>query len=506
MKFRDLFRFSAQAAAVLVFSGIAVAADAPLLTNTTSFRIPFAVESGGVGQVSGYAVLFASTNGGPLEQVQKVSASAGGFQFEAPGDGLYSFAVRVTDDAGNLVGDAARLQPELQVAVDITAPRVQFQLAETATGQVNISWTTNSNDVDPGAVRLEYAEGINGRWRPLQGASTPSGQTTVQSLPGTSLSVRGFMTDLAGNQGTSTGQIVLSPAMSNAVPESSTVLSGDSTGLSDAGQPTGSQVVGTTPFSSPQYNVASGATTQPYGGQGAFNNASYNAGIPDRYGPNTQPDGQIPGGRQIVNNRVFDIAYQVDDVGPSGVSSVDLFVTENNGGEWFRYDSDIDLQSPFQVDTRGEGTFGFAIRVRNGLGFSEPPPQPGERPSIVILVDQTPPHADLAQPQVLADGHGRVHLTWQIADQNLSAAPVRLESAVSAAGPWTPLFDWQMDERSFEMPIQPGMPTTLHFRLLVRDAAGNVTIAQTTQPLLIDQQRPTARLLRVQPASPTRRF
>ncbi|MEO1982032.1 MAG: hypothetical protein ABGZ24_16050, partial [Fuerstiella sp.] len=475
-------------------------------TNTTSFRIPFAVESAGVGPVSGYAILFASANGGPLEQVQKVAASAGGFQFEAPGDGLYSFAVRVTDNAGIPVGDTGRLQPELQVSVDITAPQFQFQLAETASGQVNISWTTNSQDVDLGSVRLEYAEGINGRWRPLQGASTPSGQTTVQSLPGTSVSVRGFMTDLAGNQGTGTGQIVLSAATPAAVHNAPVVLPESSTGLNDAGQPTGSQVVGTTPFRSQQYNVAGSAATQPYGGQMAFNNASYNAEISDRSRPITQPNGLISGSRQVVNNRVFDIAYQVEDVGPSGVSSVDLFVTENNGGEWFRYDSDIDLQSPFQVDTRGEGTFGFAIRVRNGLGFSEPPPQPGERPGIVILVDQTPPHADLAQPQVLADGQGRVHLTWQIADQNMSAAPVRLESAVSAAGPWTPLFDWQIDERSFEMPIQPGMPTTLHFRLLVRDAAGNVTIAQTTQPVLIDQQRPTARLLRVQPASPIRRY
>ncbi len=505
MKFKNLICFSARAAVVLALSGIA-AADTPLLTNTTSFRIPFAVESVGVGPVSGYAVLFASTNGGPLEQVQKVDASAGGFQFEVAGFGLYSFAVRVTDNAGNLVGDASPLQPELQVSVDITAPRFQFQLAETANGQVNISWKTNSDDVDPGSVRLEYAEGINGRWRPLQGATTSSGQTTVQSLPGTSVSVRGFMTDLAGNKGTGTGQIVLSADTPAAVDNNPIAVSGSSPGLNDAGQPTGLQVVGATPFRSQQYNVTGGTATQPYGSPAAFNHASYSAGIPDHPAPNAQAVGPTPGSTQIVNNRVFDIAYQVEDVGPSGVSEVDLFVTENNGGEWFRYDNDVDLQSPFQVDTRGEGTFGFAIRVRNGLGFSEPPPQPGERPGIVILVDQTPPHAELAQPKVLADGQGRIHLTWQIADQNMSAEPVRLESAVSAAGPWTPLFDWQMDERSFEMPIQPGMPTTLHFRLLVRDTAGNVTIAQTTQPVLIDQQRPTARLLRVQPAAPTRRF
>lgn len=500
MKFRDLIALSVRFAAVVLLSGI-VAADEPLLTNTTSFRIPFAVESAGVGQASGYAVLFASTNGGPLEQVQKQRASAGGFQFEAPGDGLYSFAVRMTDNAGNLVGNPGRLEPELQVLVDITAPTVQFQLAETANGQVNVAWKTSGDDVDPGGLRLEYAEGINGRWRPLHGASTPSGQTTVQSLPGTSVSVRGFVTDLAGNQGSGTGQIVLSAATPAVAADNPAVRSGMQLTSPETGQPTGLQVVGTTPFSSPLQDITNGAAPQA-----PFNNASYNPAISHNSVPEISSDVPTSGSTQVVNNRVFDIPYQIDDVGPSGVSSVDLFVTEDNGREWFRYDSDVDLQSPFQVDTRGEGTFGFAVRVRNGIGFSEPPPQPGERPSIVILVDQTPPTAELAQPQVLADGQGRVRLTWHVEDQNISSAPVRLESAISAAGPWTPLFDWQMDQRSYEMPILSGTPTTLHFRLLARDAAGNVTTAQTAQPVLIDQQRPKARLLRVQPASVTRTY
>ncbi len=81
-----------------------------------------------------------------------------------------------------------------------------------------------------------------------------------------------------------------------------------------------------------------------------------------------------------MNNRVFEIDYTVEDVGPSGVGAVDLFVTEDGGQQWFRYGSDSDLKSPFQVDSMGEGTFGFAVRVRNGLGISDPPPQPGNCP------------------------------------------------------------------------------------------------------------------------------
>jgi hypothetical protein len=63
------------------------------------------------------------------------------------------------------------------------------------------------------------------------------------------------------------------------------------------------------------------------------------------------------GDEQLVNTHVFDVDYQVEDVGPSGVSAVELFVTENGGQQWFRYGNDTDLRSPFQVDAQGEGTF-----------------------------------------------------------------------------------------------------------------------------------------------------
>ena len=45
------------------------------------------------------------------------------------------------------------------------------------------------------------------------------------------------------------------------------------------------------------------------------------------------------------------------------------------------------------------------------------------------------------------------------------------------------------------------MPASIYFRLLARDAAGNIGSAQTSQPVLIDLKRPKARMLGVQSAS-----
>jgi len=194
-------------------------------------------------------------------------------------------------------------------------------------------------------------------------------------------------------------------------------------------------------------------------------------------------------------------------VGPSGVSAVELFVTEDGGQQWFRYGKDVDLRSPFQVDTRGEGTFGFAVRVTNGLGFGDPPPQPGEQPSIVVTVDQTPPDIRLGVPQILINGGGKVQITWQVADSNpISESSVRLEYATNANGPWTPAFDWQADRGGYQLPVDRGFSSNLYFRLSARDAAGNIATRQTLQPVIIDQNRPKARLLRVQPAAFQQKF
>jgi hypothetical protein len=217
--------------------------------------------------------------------------------------------------------------------------------------------------------------------------------------------------------------------------------------------------------------------------------------------PGVLAQSTVPGqaASQLVADSVFNVAYAVEDIGPSGVSSVELFVTEDDGQQWFRYGNDTDLQSPMQVDVQGEGTFGFAIRVRNGVGFIDPPPQPGDRPEIVVTVDRTAPVVEIKMPQVHVSGTASVQLEWNVRDSQQTA--VRLEWASSATGPWVPVFDWQADRGHYEWPVSPNMPHSIHFRLLARDEAGNIGSAQTAQPVLIDLKRPKARMLGVQAVS-----
>lgn len=525
MKFLDLIRIGVRGLAAAALLPAVCVAD-PLMTNTPTFRIPFVVDSANGQAPQGTAILFSSVNGAPLEQVQRVNAAVGGFDFSAPSDGRYAFAVRMTDRYGQLQNEASPLAPELEVIVDTLAPAMDLRLTQTGADSVNVAWSCDS-PVTPGSVRIEYAEGTDGRWQQLEQATEATGNLQIRTSSGTSLSVRGFLTDLAGNEGTGTGQLVLSAAspvrpsedpnlaipVQNAAPEAATFgnqnfVMGQSpfagqrqriaTPISESAPASGhsaapiiqnSPVVGTVPPSTPTNSFSS--PTVP---------------VTNGSSPAMQPVPQPQSSHQFARNCVFDIAYQVEDVGPSGVGAVELFVTENNGQQWFRYGKDLDLQSPVQVDTRGEGTFGFAIRVYNGLGFGDPPPQPGEVPSIVVTVDSTPPTVRLGQPRIVSVGTGQIQLTWKVSEKNPAATPVRLEYATNPSGPWTPLFDWQQDQAGYQMPIQPGLAGGIYFRVLARDAAGNVATAQTTEPVIVDQTRPRARLLRIDPPAYQKQF
>ena len=536
MKKYLLCRAAALTAAIL--TSVSLGGD-PLRTNTNNFRIPFAIEAAPGQEVEGSAILFSSFNGGPLQQVQRVSSKAGGFGYTASSDGRYGFAVRMTDARGELEDGERPLSPELEVIVDTVAPRLNLDATETSPGTVRLTWNCDSA-VTPGSIRIEYAEGSSGRWLPVKELRESTGTTQIKVSPGTALSVRGYVTDLAGNEGGGTARLVLAKTIETPAEDLLDPRREIAANLRDAGnrEKTAAatqsgrrsvvDIAGANGLSFPDRQPASPVTppgqqapwrqppTQPLNSFTTNNSTRTSSqspigrsigqpvgrsfGGPVRQPPLTQQ--AAANGAQLIRNRMFDLSYEVEGVGPSGVSAVELFVTEDGGQQWFRYGRDGDLRSPFQVDTRSEGTFGFAVRVTNGLGFGDPPPQPGERPSIVVTVDQTPPDIRLGVPQVLIDGGGQVQINWQVADSNPARdGSVRLEYATNANGPWTPAFDWQADRGGYQMPIDRGFNSGLYFRLSARDAAGNTASRQTLQPVIIDQNRPKARLLQVHPAA-----
>ncbi len=536
---------------VICFAGLLSAATAqaqqlpnPIITNQPSFRIPYRFDQAEMRRLQAKEIrLFLSRNGGlDWQPAGTVAPEAGRFDFKVPADGEYWFAVRTVDVRNQLHPDANIAEPGLIVIVDRQAPDLQLLLQQTDAGKVSLSWSASDANLDPAKLVLEYSQ-AGGEWQQVNVRAQAAGQTGWSVPGGGQVSVRGSAADRAGNVGSAQTAVVVqtggatgtptsnpmrrrpdaadytqpvagangfsgpmppapegssfpfSPAASNSVPPPSDSFPGFGTPnvappvpklqQSSVTQfPTESRVANSFPQTS--------ATTG--GGQGRINTAEW--GMARRFNNSS-------GRFRAVKSHRFEINYRIDDVGPSGVSSVELFITQNNGQKWYKYGDDADRQSPFVVDVPEDGLYGFAIRVRSGAGLADDPPQSGEEPSIVLIVDRTPPVAQLMPVQQGAGGAmNKITISWRVTDDNPSDKPISLSYAANPNGPWEPICGWQQDTGSYAWQVGAGVPSRLYVRLVVRDAAGNHSFVDTPQPVLVDLSKPTARIVDVESNGP----
>src|SRR5262245_16416817 len=71
----------------------------------------------------------------------------------------------------------------------------------------------------------------------------------------------------------------------------------------------------------------------------------------------------------LVNTRRLRLNYNVTDVGPSGISCVELWATRD-GKTWQRYSNEPPPSGPLCVHVAEEGKYGFSMVVKNGLGVA----------------------------------------------------------------------------------------------------------------------------------------
>ena len=115
---------------------------------------------------------------------------------------------------------------------------------------------------------------------------------------------------------------------------------------------------------------------------------------------------------RYVRARAFNVQYELDDVGPSGVSSVDLYITENNGSSGSTTDRMKTVEARSRSKCRATAVR-LRLRVRSGAGLVRIPPQPGDPPTFVVVVDRKPPQAELGKiTQGQGAGRGEVTIEW----------------------------------------------------------------------------------------------
>jgi hypothetical protein len=418
-----------------------------IYANRGDFTIPFQADNRNppLKQLQ----LFVSTDQGRTWQPNAMaSPDQKRFRFICDRDGPYWFTVQTLDTAGRYFPPHIEgAQASLKVVVDTQPPVVHLRPLGGRAGEVGVTWEVRDENLDfrqADAFRLEYRSVGAVAWVPLA-ADPTSGQFIWNPQTNAPLEVRLKVRDRAGNLGQAGTNVIV--------------------GQQDTGQPFG----------------------PPAGG----------AGIPNGLA--------APADRRLVNSKRISLNYELKDVGPSGVSTVELWFTQDGRG-WNRYplpktEESTTPPKPLVFDVAGEGIYGFTLVAKSGVGLGERPPQVGDRPQVWVEVDLTKPVVQIHQVLVgRGADKGKLTITWSASDRNLGREPITLVYGEGAGGPWRPIaakiantgrYVWSMPER---------VPYQFYVRVEAADLAGNVGEATTPELIRVDLSQPRVNILNIEPA------
>jgi hypothetical protein len=237
----------------------------------------------------------------------------------------------------------------------------------------------------------------------------------------------------------------------------------------------------------------------------------------------TAPPGPEAARAQVINYPRFDLGFDLEQRGPSGISRVDLWVTRDEGRSWQKWSQHdgkggaVRVALDVRENTQLEGHYGFKLVPVSGAGLSEREPAAGDTPDMRVVLDVTPPQIDLFPPLSDPNTPDSLVIQWKATDRNFGDDPITLEWCESPAGPWKPLAsnanDPVVQATSMSTPVArrlantgqyvwrvpAGVPARVYLKATARDSAGNVKEVVTREPILVDLTKPRAKISGIVP-------
>jgi hypothetical protein len=411
-------------------------------TRAPVFQIPFQPESGErrLKEVQ----LYVSTDlGQTWKQAVNATPEQRYFVFRAQHDGIHWFSVRTIDLDGKAVPvDMAGARPGLKVYVDTQPPLVHVRALAPRDGELGVEWEIKDDNLDMASIQVDYRVAGSNEWIPIPGPSQSVGQRYWKPVTNGAIEVRVRARDRADNWN-----------------EDKTT---NNPGGAAAGTPS-------------------------------------NSGAPAASGARTTDSGI-----KLVNSTNIALNYEIKDKGPSGISVVELWYTQDAGARsWQKYREEKgDVHPPFTVDVSGEGLYGFTLIVRSGVGLGDRPPQVGDQPQVWVEVDLTKPIVHVGSVEVgRGPEAGRLAISWTATDKNLGAHSITLSYSEQSGGPWNPIASNVENTGRYIWQMPSGVPYRFHVRVEATDRAGNIGSADTSAPVIVDLAQPKGVILNVEPAA-----
>jgi hypothetical protein len=200
---------------------------------------------------------------------------------------------------------------------------------------------------------------------------------------------------------------------------------------------------------------------------------------------------------RLVNTKRITLNFEVKDVGPSGLSGVELWYTQDCR-EWKKYDAPTQAKA-YVVEVDEEGMYGFTLLAKSGIGLGKQPPAPGDQPQVWVIVDLTPPAVELLEvtPSISYKVQ-QVAFRWRASDKNLSRKPISLFYAEKKNGPWKVIATNLENNGKYVWKVPSEAPAQFLVRAEAIDLAGNVGRAQSPHPILLDSRVPSVSIVNVE--------
>jgi hypothetical protein len=497
--------------------------------NSRSFQIPITIKGDQKAKIKELLLFVSKDQGQTWSQVAAAKPDKTSFEFFAPADGLYWFSICVVNSSGNREPkDIYKVPPGQKVLVDTMKPSVRITNASRRGDELFVSWEIQEENADLNTFKLEYhtADAPDWMWYAAQVPAALKGQGQFRFVNSGPVQVRVTLADQAGNIGTAQAEIPGSapPTIAAATttlptpiqPPATVAMPPPSPPAALSPPPLTAQVVATnypTPQPSPVMQADPHTMERPWMPAQSNVYLQANAYIPEttpRYAsqqPASWPgyqgqtysssrySGNLMIPTQITNKSQVNLDYEVTRVGPSGVGSVELYITEDDGQTWRRYGEDPKLTPPFVVNNLPDGSYGLKVVVRSRAGLGGRPPKPGDYPQMRLEVDTTPPVVRMLPPQPDPNRRNVLLLSWTASDKNLGPCPITLQWAERPNSQWHDIATDLVHSGRYAWSLTPDLPYRVFLRVLARDTAGNVGSDETPEPVLVDLQEPEAQIL-----------
>ena len=434
------------------------------------------------------------------------------FSCKVAQDGEYWYTLALVDRAGRMTPADVNLEPPSQrVVVDTTPPVIQV---EPGNSGGNFCLRCTVQDANPDYATLKAVCTTNSGDIPLEMVPNQPGVFRIKGAEMMRYPVMVSVRDLAGNLGTkevNVGEMVgrtLNPAP----------VHKGATNINIAQAAAGIEKIVQLPSRAdlaprnelPVVAKNKGANTTPQitefappppplnpPSNPALNQPETSPDVASKAAPTPQETlNQASGPHQLINTTHATVEYRIDQVGPSGVGKVEVYMTPDKGQSWHRLGEDADKRSPADINLPGDGVYGIRIVVTNGNGFGGRAPVRGDLPHCTIEVDTTSPFVQLRSTEVLPSS-GHVEIRWNATDKNLGTEPVSLSYRTRPDGPWQAIARGLKNDGIHRWAVPRDAGGQFFFKIEVTDLAGNISQDVSRQPVVIDMTEPRATVVGV---------